>query len=115
MNMGRGLNWAIFIAASCGVLYLCLSILRPFAGAIAWSVVLAIVCYPLDQRLLRKTGRVTLSAFLTSMVAVFALLIPLVVIAGIAVSQSVVLGHSLRAALQSPDRSLGRISRPSHQ
>jgi predicted PurR-regulated permease PerM len=110
MNMGRGLNWAVLIAASCGVLYLCLSILRPFAGAIAWSVVLAIVCYPLDRRLLRKTGRVTLSAFLTSTVAVFALLIPLVVIGGIAATQSVVLGHSLRTALQSPDRSLGRIS-----
>ncbi len=108
--MGRTLNWTVFVAAACGVLYLCLAIVRPFAAAIAWSLVLAIVCYPIHQRLVRKTGRVTLSALLTSMVAVCVLLIPLVVIAGIAVSQTVAIDHAWRAAFQSPDRALPRVS-----
>ena len=108
--MGRALNWAVFVAGACGVLYLCLLILRPFSTAIAWSAVLAVVCYPLNQRLVRKTGRPTLSALLTSTVAVFALLVPLLVVASVAVSQGLVLGHSLRTALQSPDRALARLS-----
>lgn len=109
-TMGRGFKWAVLVATASSVLYLCLWILRPFCAAIGWSIVLAIVCYPLNQRLVRKTGRERLSAFLTSMIAVFALLIPLLVIAGVAMSQSVVLGHSLNNAFHSPERSLARIS-----
>jgi predicted PurR-regulated permease PerM len=84
--------------------------LRPFAGVLAWSVVLAITCYPMRQRLVRKTGRVALSAFITSVVTVLALVVPLLVVGGIAINQSVALRHSLRAAFESPDRSLARTS-----
>jgi predicted PurR-regulated permease PerM len=82
--------------------------LRPFGGVIAWSVVLAITCYPLRERLVRKTGRVTLSAFITSLAAVFAFVIPLLVLGGVALTQSLALRHSIRAAFESPDQSLAR-------
>src|SRR5689334_8021592 len=41
----RTLTWVIFLAGAGAIAYLCLSILRPFAGVIAWSGVLAIICY----------------------------------------------------------------------
>jgi Predicted permease len=66
---------------------LCLLIVRPFGNVIAWSVVLAIVCSPLHQRLLRKTGRVSLSALAASLLVVFAFVVPLALIAGVAITQ----------------------------
>ena len=72
MNTQRALAWAIFLAAASVVVYLCLSILRPFVSVIAWSAVLAIICYPVHQWLVRKTGRVALGAFITSVLTVLA-------------------------------------------
>jgi predicted PurR-regulated permease PerM len=109
--MARALTWAVFVGAACGLLYLCLLIVRPFGNVIAWSVVLAIVCSPLHQRLLRKTGRVSLSALAASLLVVFAFVVPLAVIAGVAINQGVGLADSLRAALHSPDRWVARVSR----
>lgn len=106
----RALRWSIFLGAALGVLYLCLSMLRPFAGVVAWSVVLAIICDPLHQLLVRRTGRAALSAFITSVLTVFAFLVPLVLIGAVAVTQGVALGHALRDALQSPDQSVAGIS-----
>lgn len=36
-DIQRALTWVIFLAGASAVGYLCLSILRPFAGVIAWS------------------------------------------------------------------------------
>jgi predicted PurR-regulated permease PerM len=107
--MARALTWAVFLGAGCGIVYLCLLILRPFSHVIAWSVVLAIVCYPLQQRLVRKTGRVALSAFITSVLAVFAVVIPLMVIVGVALKQGLLIGYSMRDAVHSSDRWLARM------
>jgi predicted PurR-regulated permease PerM len=98
----------VFLAAAAGLVCLCLAMLRPFAGVLAWSVVLAITCYPLRERLARKTGRVALSAFITSLAAVFAFVIPLLVLGGVALTQSLALRHAIRAAFESPDQSLAR-------
>ena len=38
------MKWSVFLAAAGGVVYLCLLILRPFFGVVAWSMVLAITC-----------------------------------------------------------------------
>ena len=42
----RALTWAIFVAGAGIVAAVCVAILRPFANVIAWSAVLAILCYP---------------------------------------------------------------------
>ena len=93
-NIQRALTWVIFVGAASIVVYLCVSILRPFASVIAWSAVLAIICYPVHEWLVRKTGRVVLSAFITSVVTVLAFVVPLLAIGGIAVHESVAFGHS---------------------
>jgi predicted PurR-regulated permease PerM len=97
------MKWSVFFAAAGVVVYLCLLILRPFFGVVAWSTVLAITCYPFHQRLVRRHGRVALSAFITSALMVLAVLVPLVFIGGVAVNQLVALGDSLRQAFLDPD------------
>src|SRR5678815_4783866 len=95
----RDRTWVLFLVGASGVAYLCLSILRPFAAVIAWSSVLAIICYPVHERLVRRTGRVALSAFISSALTVLAGVIPLLLVAGLAVNQFVSLGTSLGGAL----------------
>jgi predicted PurR-regulated permease PerM len=91
----RALTWAIFVAAAGIVAALCVAILRPFASVIAWSAVLAILCYPLQEALVRRTGRVALSALLTSLVTVLVCLVPLLVLAGVAVNEYAALAPRL--------------------
>jgi predicted PurR-regulated permease PerM len=97
------MKWSVFFAAAGVVVYLCLLILRPFFGVVAWSTVLAITCYPVHQRLLRRNGRVALSAAITSTLMVLALLVPLFFIGGVAVNQLLALRGSLRQAFLDPD------------
>ena len=104
----RALTWAIFAAAAGIIAAVCAAILRPFASVIAWSAVLAILCYPLQDALVRRTGRVALSAFLTSIITVFVCLVPLLVLAGVAVNECVALFHSFPRSL--PDGAVTRAS-----
>jgi predicted PurR-regulated permease PerM len=97
------MKWSVFFAAAGVVVYLCLLILRPFFGVVAWSTVLAITCYPFHQRLVRLNGRVALSAAITSALMVLAVLMPLVFIGGVAVNQLPALRDSLRQAFLDPD------------
>ena len=94
----RASKWVIFLAAAAFVAWLCVAILRPFANVIAWASILAILCYPLHQRLVRRTGRVALSAFITSVVTVLACVVPLLAAGGIAAHELVALGQSLPGA-----------------
>ena len=107
-NTQRALTWAIFLGTASVVVYVCLLILRPFASVIAWSAVLAIICDPVHQWLVRKTHRVALSAFITSVLAVLAFVIPLLAIGGIAVKECVALGHSFEDAFQTHAQPLKR-------
>jgi predicted PurR-regulated permease PerM len=97
------MKWSVFIAAAGAVVYLCLLILRPFFGVAAWSTVIAITCYPFHQRLVRRNGRVVLSAAITSTLMVLAVLVPLLFIGGVAINQLVALGDSLRQAFLDRD------------
>ena len=92
----RALTWTIFLAATALILYLCLLIVRPFSTVIAWSSVLVITFYPVHQRLVRKTGRVSLSAFVCSVMVVVTFVIPLLFVTAVAVDQFVALGASLQ-------------------
>ena len=96
------MKWSVFLAAAGVVVYLCLLILRPFFGVVAWSAVLAITCYPVHQRLVRRNGRVALSAAITSTLMVLAVLVPLLLIGGVAVKQLLAVGDSLRQAFLDP-------------
>jgi predicted PurR-regulated permease PerM len=97
----RAVKWSFFICAAGLVVYLCVLMLRPVFNVIAWSAVLAITCYPVHQRVMRTTGRVGLSASITSILVVLAVLVPLVFIAGTAVGQLLALGDWLQDAFRS--------------
>jgi predicted PurR-regulated permease PerM len=107
-NTQRALTWVIFAGAASVVVYLCVSILRPFASVIAWSAILAIICHPVHDWLVRKTGRVALSAFIASVVTVLAFVVPLLAIGGIAAHESAALGHSFEKAFQTQAEPLNR-------
>jgi predicted PurR-regulated permease PerM len=104
------LKWSVFLATTGTIVYLCLLILRPFFSVIAWSTVLAIACYPVHDRLVRRNGRVARSAFITTVLMVLAVLVPLVVVIGVAVNQLLVVGDSLRQAFLDPDGMSRRVT-----
>ena len=104
------MKWLVFSAAAGVVVYLCLLILRPFFDVVAWSTVLAITCYPFHQRLVRRNGRVALSAATTSVLMVLAVLVPLVFIGGVAVNQLLTLRDSLRQVFLDPDGMSRRVT-----
>jgi predicted PurR-regulated permease PerM len=86
----------IFLGATAAVVYLCLRILAPFMNVIAWSTVLAVTFHPVHEHLVRKTGKVSLSALLASALVVVVFVVPLLFIAGLAIDQSLALGNSLQ-------------------
>ena len=98
MDTPRALKWTIFLGAAASVVYLCLRILSPFFNVLAWASVLAITFYPVHVYLLRRTGHVAFSALVSSGLVVVAFVIPLVLLAGLAVNQFVVLSGSLQQA-----------------
>jgi len=111
-TMQRALTWAMFLGAVGAVVYLGLSILHPFVGVIAWSAVLAIICYPVHQRLVQRTRRVALSAFLTSMLMVLACGVPLLILGTIAVQQGVALGQAIPGVVNGQASALSRVAAP---
>jgi predicted PurR-regulated permease PerM len=104
------MKWSVFLAAAGVVVYLCLLILRPFFGVFAWSAVLAITCYPVHQSLVQRTGRAALGAFMTSLLMVLAVLVPLLFIGGVAIKQLLAVGDSLRQAFLDPDGMSRRVT-----
>ena len=92
----RALKWAMFVAAIALVVYYCLLIVRPFLNVMAWSSVSVITFHPVYQRLVRKTGRVSFSAFVCSVMVVVAVVIPLLFVTAVAIDQFLALGASLQ-------------------
>jgi predicted PurR-regulated permease PerM len=93
---GRALKWTIFLGATAFVAYVCLLILGPFVNVIAWSSVLAIAFHPLRQYLVRKTGRVSLSAFICTVVVAVTIVLPLLFIVGVAINEFLALRDYLQ-------------------
>jgi predicted PurR-regulated permease PerM len=86
----------MFVAAIALVVYFCLLIVRPFLNVIAWSSVLVITFHPVYQRLVRKTGRTSFSAFVCSLMVVVAFVIPLLFVTAVAIEQLLELGTGLQ-------------------
>lgn len=59
-------------------IYLCWRTLQPFASVILWAIVLALMFAPLHRKLLARTRRPNLAASVTLVIAVVAVLLPLV-------------------------------------
>ena len=95
MKTTRAVQWTIFAAALAVVAYLCLAILWPFVNVIIGSSILAVAFHPIYAWLVRRMGRPALSALLTSVLVAVTILIPLIFMAGLAVSQLLALAQSL--------------------
>jgi predicted PurR-regulated permease PerM len=96
----RALRWAFFLGTVGIMLYLCGAILRPFLNVIAWSSVISIAFYPVYQRILMRTQRPSLSALVCSVAVVVTILIPLVIVAVIAVNQLLALKDYVERTFQ---------------
>jgi len=96
----RVAQWTIFLCATAAVVYVCLLILGPFVNVLAWSSVLTIAFHPAHHYLVRKTGRVSLSALISSMLVVVVIVIPLLLMTGLAVTQMLALRDYLQATFK---------------
>jgi predicted PurR-regulated permease PerM len=75
---------------------LSLLVLYPFAEVIAWSSVLAIAFHPVHRRLVARTHRVTVSAFICSVLVVMVILMPALFLTGLAINQYLALRDYLQ-------------------
>ena len=73
-------------------------ILWPFLGAILWAAALAIVFYPLHERIcLRMRGQRTVAALVTSLVVLVAVIVPLALLAAMVFQEAVDFFHRVQA------------------
>jgi predicted PurR-regulated permease PerM len=91
-------RWGVFLGATAFIIYLCSLVLAPFLDVFAWSAILSIAFHPVYRRLVRVTGRASLSAFLCSVLVVVAILVPLGLLTGLAVNQFFALRDYLQGA-----------------
>ena len=70
------LDAAFQIALVALLIFACSRIILPFAGILLWSVILAVMLYPLHQRLVRRVGN-RWSATLIGLVSILVMLVPL--------------------------------------
>ena len=84
----------LLVAISAAFLF----VISPFAGAIFWAIVMAIVFDPVHARIARKMGkRRTLAALATLLLCVVMVILPLTLIAGSLVQQGTVLFNKVNA------------------
>jgi predicted PurR-regulated permease PerM len=96
----RAVRWTILLAALALIGYLCLLILSPFLDVIGWSAVLSITFYPVHERLLRRTGKPSLSALLATALVVVIILVPTVLVTGLAINQFLALRGYLQVTFK---------------
>jgi predicted PurR-regulated permease PerM len=82
-------------------IYLCLRMLRPLAGVVLWSTVLAVLFAPLHDRIRARVGHRDLAAFLTLGVVVLSVLLPIAWIGLTVVSEVTALLGDAPAAIDS--------------
>jgi predicted PurR-regulated permease PerM len=76
-GLERNLGWMVLLLLLIG----CLLVLRPFASALLWAVVLCISSWPLYQRLLKLLGgRRNLAALLMALGMILVILLPVLVV-----------------------------------
>ena len=78
-SLSRMLDAALQIGLVALLIFACSRIILPFAGILLWSVILAVMLYPLHQRLVVRVGN-RWSATLIGLVSVALMLVPLVMV-----------------------------------
>ncbi|MBX7072341.1 MAG: AI-2E family transporter [Pirellulales bacterium] len=75
MTVSQG-RWIALLGVTAMALYLCWQIVQPFIDVILWAVVLAIVAYPHQRRMLQRGHSRTLAATVTTLMVVLVVLVP---------------------------------------
>jgi predicted PurR-regulated permease PerM len=70
-------GWLALLAATGVALYVCWQLLEPFRDVLLWAALLAVAFRPLQDYLVEKTGRPTVSALLSCAIVVVVLVLPL--------------------------------------
>lgn len=94
-------RWIALWVVTALALYLCWLMLLPFVDVLAWAAVLVVVFYPVHKRLLARTARPSLSAILSSVLVLVAILLPLTLITLAVVNELSGVAQNLQANIAS--------------
>jgi predicted PurR-regulated permease PerM len=81
-------RWIALLVVAAAALYLNWLMLKPFVGVLTWAAVLVIVFYPAHRRILARTKSPGWSALLSSLLVIFAVLLPLTLVTVAVVSEA---------------------------
>ncbi len=93
-------RWIALLLITAIAIYLCWLVIQPFVFVLLWATVLAIAAYPLHRRLRRWGRGPAISAALTTLFVLLALLLPLAFIVTALVGEAVPAAQNLQAALR---------------
>lgn len=91
MLMNRIVEYVFFFGFMAVVGYLVWEMVTPFVSALALSAIIVTICYPLYERILKKTpwGNESIAALLTTLLVLLIVIIPLFVITSALVNEAV--------------------------
>jgi predicted PurR-regulated permease PerM len=88
MNPGEvRAKWLLLSAATAVAVYLCWRMLQPFLSVLLWSSVLALLFWPVQKWLVRRTGRPAVAALLTLLLVLATVLVPIGLVTGMLVGE----------------------------
>jgi len=73
-------RWFAVLVLAAIALFLCWKMLEPFVGVLLWAAVLVILFFPVFRSISAKTNRPSLSAFLTILLIMATVIIPLILV-----------------------------------
>jgi len=99
MSLNRVVEYVFFFAVLVASGYLVWQVLSPFLTALALAVIIVTICYPLYEYLEKKVykNNTTLAAGLTTFIAVFLVILPLIFISSVFVRELVSFYQTLGA------------------
>jgi predicted PurR-regulated permease PerM len=87
MNARPQSKWILQVALTAIALYLCWTILKPFLSVLLWASVLTLVFYPAHAWWLRRLGRPSLAAFVSTMLVITTIIVPVVLVSSAVIRQ----------------------------
>ena len=87
MNARPQSTWLLQVALTAIALYLCWTILRPFLSVLLWASVLTLVFYPAHSWWLRRLGRPSLAALVSTLLVITTIIVPVVLVSSAVLRQ----------------------------
>ena len=81
-------------------LYLCWSMLQPFLNVLIWAIVLVITFYPVHRKILARTKKPSLSAFLSLLLVLATVVVPILLISTAVANQMAGLASNIQNTVQ---------------